>query len=108
MISAVMFVLGFSTVFVALGASAGLIGGLIRAWRVDGLHRYRLSYRQRVRHQPLDIRDVPTSFRLGARNKEIVHNETVPTGMTPAAVKLCRAELFCVIFRSPVKNRPKA
>src|SRR6202048_2094725 len=29
---AVMFVLGFSTVFVALGASASLIGGLIRAW----------------------------------------------------------------------------
>ena len=32
MISAVMFVLGFSTVFVALGASARLIGSLIRAW----------------------------------------------------------------------------
>src|ERR1700694_2999109 len=32
MISAVMFVLGFSTVFVALGARASLIGGLIRAW----------------------------------------------------------------------------
>jgi cytochrome c-type biogenesis protein len=32
MISAIMFVLGFSTVFVALGASASLIGGLIRAW----------------------------------------------------------------------------
>src|SRR5271168_3125008 len=32
MISAVMFVLGFSTVFVALGASASLIGSLIRAW----------------------------------------------------------------------------
>ncbi len=32
MLSAVMFVLGFSTVFVALGASASLIGGLIRAW----------------------------------------------------------------------------
>src|ERR1700757_4178841 len=32
MISAVMFVLGFSTVFVALGASASLIGGRIRAW----------------------------------------------------------------------------
>ncbi len=32
MISAVMFVLGFSTVFVALGASASLIGGLIREW----------------------------------------------------------------------------
>lgn len=32
MTSAVMFVLGFSTVFVALGASASLIGGLIRAW----------------------------------------------------------------------------
>jgi cytochrome c-type biogenesis protein len=32
MISAVMFVAGFSTVFVALGASASLIGGLIRAW----------------------------------------------------------------------------
>jgi cytochrome c-type biogenesis protein len=30
--SAVMFVLGFSTVFVALGASASLIGSLIRAW----------------------------------------------------------------------------
>src|SRR5476651_2179192 len=32
MMSAVMFVLGFSTVFVALGASASLIGSLIRAW----------------------------------------------------------------------------
>jgi cytochrome c-type biogenesis protein len=32
MMSALMFVLGFSTVFVALGASASLIGGLIRAW----------------------------------------------------------------------------
>ena len=35
MISAVMFVLGFSTVFVALGASASLIGGLIRAWSAE-------------------------------------------------------------------------
>src|SRR5260221_13969032 len=32
MASAMMFVLGFSTVFVALGASASLVGGLIRAW----------------------------------------------------------------------------
>jgi cytochrome c-type biogenesis protein len=32
MTSALMFVLGFSTVFVALGASASLVGGLIRAW----------------------------------------------------------------------------
>jgi cytochrome c-type biogenesis protein len=32
MLSALAFVLGFSTVFVALGASASLIGGLIRAW----------------------------------------------------------------------------
>jgi cytochrome c-type biogenesis protein len=32
MMSAVMFVLGFSTVFVALGASASLIGVVIRAW----------------------------------------------------------------------------
>lgn len=30
--SALMFVLGFSTVFVALGASASVIGGFIRAW----------------------------------------------------------------------------
>src|ERR1043165_5377900 len=30
--AALLFVLGFSTVFVALGASASLIGGLIRAW----------------------------------------------------------------------------
>ena len=35
MISAVMFVLGFSTVFVALGASASLIGGLVRAWSAE-------------------------------------------------------------------------
>jgi cytochrome c-type biogenesis protein len=34
-ISAVMFVLGFSTVFVGLGASASLIGGLIRAWSAE-------------------------------------------------------------------------
>src|SRR5689334_12212249 len=32
MLSAMLFVLGFSTVFVALGASASLIGSLIRAW----------------------------------------------------------------------------
>ncbi len=32
MISAALFVLGFSTVFVALGASASLVGSLIRAW----------------------------------------------------------------------------
>jgi cytochrome c-type biogenesis protein len=35
MLSALMFVLGFSTVFVALGASASLIGGLIRAWSAE-------------------------------------------------------------------------
>jgi cytochrome c-type biogenesis protein len=35
MVSAVMFVLGFSTVFVALGASASFIGGLIRAWSAE-------------------------------------------------------------------------
>jgi cytochrome c-type biogenesis protein len=32
MLSALMFVLGFSTVFVGLGASASLIGALLRAW----------------------------------------------------------------------------
>ena len=32
MISALLFVLGFSTVFVALGASASLVGSLIREW----------------------------------------------------------------------------
>jgi cytochrome c-type biogenesis protein len=32
MVSALLFVAGFSTVFVLLGASASLIGGLIRAW----------------------------------------------------------------------------
>jgi cytochrome c-type biogenesis protein len=32
MLAALAFVLGFSTVFVALGASASFIGGLIRAW----------------------------------------------------------------------------
>src|SRR5690242_9367024 len=35
MISALLFVLGFSTVFVALGASASLIGTLIRAWSAE-------------------------------------------------------------------------
>src|SRR5207253_6698811 len=35
MISALAFVLGFSTVFIALGASASLIGGLIRAWSAE-------------------------------------------------------------------------
>jgi cytochrome c-type biogenesis protein len=35
MASALMFVLGFSTVFVALGASASFIGGLIRAWSAE-------------------------------------------------------------------------
>jgi cytochrome c-type biogenesis protein len=32
MVSALLFVLGFSTVFVALGASASLVGSLIRTW----------------------------------------------------------------------------
>ena len=32
MLAALLFVLGFSTVFVALGASASLVGSLIRAW----------------------------------------------------------------------------
>src|SRR6201997_2659800 len=35
MISALLFVLGFSTVFVLLGASASLIGGLIRQWSAE-------------------------------------------------------------------------
>src|SRR5436190_485099 len=35
MSSALMFVLGFSTVFVALGASASFIGGFIRAWSAE-------------------------------------------------------------------------
>jgi cytochrome c-type biogenesis protein len=35
MLSALMFVLGFSTVFVALGASASFVGGLIRAWSAE-------------------------------------------------------------------------
>jgi cytochrome c-type biogenesis protein len=35
MLSALLFVLGFSTVFVMLGASASLIGGLIRAWSAE-------------------------------------------------------------------------
>ena len=35
MASAVMFVLGFSTVFVALGASASIVGSLIRAWSAE-------------------------------------------------------------------------
>jgi len=35
MLSALMFVAGFSTVFVALGASASLVGSLIRAWSAE-------------------------------------------------------------------------
>ena len=35
MLSAALFVLGFSTVFVALGASASLIGELMRAWSAE-------------------------------------------------------------------------
>lgn len=35
MISAGMFVLGFSTVFVALGASASLVGGVVRAYAAE-------------------------------------------------------------------------
>jgi cytochrome c-type biogenesis protein len=35
MISALMFVLGFSTVFVALGASASLIGAMVRVWSAE-------------------------------------------------------------------------
>ena len=35
MASAIMFVLGFSTVFVALGASASLIGSFIHAWSAE-------------------------------------------------------------------------
>ena len=36
MAAAMMFVLGFTTVFVALGASASFVGGLIRAWSARG------------------------------------------------------------------------
>jgi len=35
LIAALLFVAGFSTVFVALGASASFIGGLIRAWSAE-------------------------------------------------------------------------
>ncbi|MEW6640131.1 MAG: cytochrome c biogenesis protein CcdA [Pseudomonadota bacterium] len=35
MLSALLFVLGFSTVFVALGASASLIGAVVRAWAAE-------------------------------------------------------------------------
>lgn len=35
MTAALMFVLGFSTVFVALGASASFVGGLVRAWSAE-------------------------------------------------------------------------
>ncbi|WP_407147945.1 cytochrome c biogenesis CcdA family protein [Bradyrhizobium sp. ORS 86] len=35
MMAALMFVLGFSTVFVALGASASFVGSLIRAWSAE-------------------------------------------------------------------------
>jgi cytochrome c-type biogenesis protein len=35
MVSALLFVAGFSTVFILLGASASLIGGLIRAWSAE-------------------------------------------------------------------------
>jgi cytochrome c-type biogenesis protein len=35
MLSAALFVLGFSTIFVALGASASLIGSLIRTWSAE-------------------------------------------------------------------------
>jgi cytochrome c-type biogenesis protein len=35
MVAAAMFVLGFSTVFVALGASASIVGALVRAWSAE-------------------------------------------------------------------------
>ena len=35
MTSAALFVLGFSTIFIALGASASLVGGLIRTWSAE-------------------------------------------------------------------------
>jgi cytochrome c-type biogenesis protein len=35
MIAALMFVLGFSTVFVALGASASVVGALVRTWSAE-------------------------------------------------------------------------
>src|SRR5262249_142380 len=35
MMSALLFVLGFSTIFIALGASASLIGSVIRAWSAE-------------------------------------------------------------------------
>ena len=34
-VAALLFVLGFSTVFVALGASASLVGALVRAWSAE-------------------------------------------------------------------------
>lgn len=35
MLSALLFVLGFSTVFVALGAGASIVGGFLRAWSAE-------------------------------------------------------------------------
>jgi cytochrome c-type biogenesis protein len=35
MVAALMFVLGFTTVFVALGASASVVGALVRAWSAE-------------------------------------------------------------------------
>ncbi|ETR75746.1 cytochrome C biogenesis protein [Afipia sp. P52-10] len=35
MVAALMFVLGFSTVFVALGASASIVGALVRSWTAE-------------------------------------------------------------------------
>ena len=35
MVAALMFVLGFSTVFVALGASASVVGALVRVWSAE-------------------------------------------------------------------------
>ncbi len=39
MVAALMFVLGFSTVFVALGASASVVGALVRAWSAELVDR---------------------------------------------------------------------
>ncbi|TMJ86139.1 MAG: cytochrome c biogenesis protein CcdA [Alphaproteobacteria bacterium] len=53
MISALMFVLGFSTVFVALGASASLIGAMVRAWSLHFLGLTRISLLMREGRLPI-------------------------------------------------------
>ena len=86
MISAAMFVLGFSTVFVALGASASLIGGLVHAWSAE------LADCRRHRHH----RHGPAFSRADANRVPDAGRAVADTKAGGSVGRLCDGARLCV------------